>query len=816
MAVDGSPDNTFNGGSNIIISRAYPGYSVKYYAPGGEILISGNYFGTEIWKFKDLCACAQSTATITMSSTNTPVTPTVTPTITQTVSPTTSSTPTNISTPCTNFILAWGTLGTGQGQFNQPFGTAINSSGNVYVVDHVNSRVQEFDSNGAYITQWGSYGNGNGQFESLEGGIAIDGYGNVFVADSGNNRIQEFTSAGIYINQYGNGLLNFPQGIAIDGIGNMYICDTWNNRVVALDSSGNQIHSWGGYGISFNGLQGIALDAAGNVYVTDTQNNRIQEFSPIGTFIRQWGIQGNGNGQFQLPGYIAVDNYGVVYVTDEGGNRIQEFSPLGDYIGQWGNAGSGNGQFSTPVCIAVDNKGYIYVDDMQNNRIEKFGCPAATPTATPTNTPGLCLHLDSSFNTLGSTPGIVTYQGAAGVIGDYGYGLVKDNLGNVIVAGMGVNTKYNYDAVLWNFSNTGILNSLFNPSGTTPGIAVFDNLATGAGDDAAYKVTYDNAGRIIVVGHSHNANWHYNLAVWRYLSNGTLDAGFNSPYGFVTHDNAAGGSGDDNGRDVVIGPNNTIFVVGGSTTSNGTTDMAIWSYDNTGSLNLGFNGTGILTNNSAAGGNSADVGNGIAIDSSLNTIYATGSSVNVNGQIDMVIWRYSVNGTGGPFVLYNNGSQNGFDVGYDVKMDNNNKIVVVGYDYTANGYNMVIWRYNQSGTLDATFNGSGIAMDGSNISFGYALAIDQCNRIYVTGTRNDLVAVWRYTQNGNLDLTFDGGTGTPGYITSNLGFAAVGYDITIGNSGELYVAGSGRGSNNYSDMFLLKYLNFCDTGCSSY
>jgi hypothetical protein len=89
------------------------------------------------------------------------------------------------------FITKWGNSTDGDGQFSNPQGVAIDSSGNVYVADTWNNRIQKFDSSGGFITKWGGSGTGNGQFRDPRG-VAIDSSGNVYVADSGNNRIQKF------------------------------------------------------------------------------------------------------------------------------------------------------------------------------------------------------------------------------------------------------------------------------------------------------------------------------------------------------------------------------------------------------------------------------------------------------------------------------------------------------------------------------------------------------------------------------------------------------------------------------------------------
>ena len=57
----------------------------------------------------------------------------------------------------------------------------------------INNRIQKFDSSGNFITKWGSNGSGDGQFNGPQG-VAVDGSGNVYVVDAYNHRIQKFTS----------------------------------------------------------------------------------------------------------------------------------------------------------------------------------------------------------------------------------------------------------------------------------------------------------------------------------------------------------------------------------------------------------------------------------------------------------------------------------------------------------------------------------------------------------------------------------------------------------------------------------------------
>ena len=88
--------------------------------------------------------------------------------------------------------------GDGDGQFDLPFAVDVDGEGNVFVADAGHDRIQKFAPNAQdfpdqydFVTAWGSSGTGDGQFdEPLDVAVAADG--SVFVVDFRNFRIPKF------------------------------------------------------------------------------------------------------------------------------------------------------------------------------------------------------------------------------------------------------------------------------------------------------------------------------------------------------------------------------------------------------------------------------------------------------------------------------------------------------------------------------------------------------------------------------------------------------------------------------------------------
>ena len=96
-----------------------------------------------------------------------------------------------------------------------------------------NNRIAVFDRNGNWATGWGQTGSGPGQFNRIRG-IASDASGNIYVADAGNNRIQVFDGKGTFKSQVTS--IGSPQAICISGGPTQYLFSSNSNDPETMDN----------------------------------------------------------------------------------------------------------------------------------------------------------------------------------------------------------------------------------------------------------------------------------------------------------------------------------------------------------------------------------------------------------------------------------------------------------------------------------------------------------------------------------------------------------------------------------------------------
>jgi sugar lactone lactonase YvrE len=264
-----------------------------------------------------------------------------------------------------------GARGLGPGQLLEPEGIAVDSHGDVWVMDTKNNRVEEFNEKGEYITQFGSQGTSPGQFEYPRG-IAVDSKGDIWVADFENERIEEFTETGEEIDQFPILPFGAPEGIVVDSNGDVWV--TLITGVVQEYSEGGAlIREFGLRGSGEGQLEGfndeLALAANGDVWVVDRGNGRLEEFGPDGEYIRAVGSEGSGDGQFGEPQGIAINAEGEILVTDAINHRVEEFSGEGAYLGQFSLRAAGASEDTQALTVAP-NGDILVLDDVNGDVLE--------------------------------------------------------------------------------------------------------------------------------------------------------------------------------------------------------------------------------------------------------------------------------------------------------------------------------------------------------------------------------------------------------------------------------------------------------------
>jgi tripartite motif-containing protein 71 len=259
-----------------------------------------------------------------------------------------------------------------QGGFNQQNGIGLDSSGNLYVIDTFEQRVQKFDTTKtcgsagncpAWELQWGS---------RAPNAPKSQGFG-------------------------------YPRTLTVGDDGRIWVGDN-NNDVLAFNPDGSFVHRYGsqgkGSGQFSGGVQGIDVEG-GKIYATDVGGCRLQVFdeaklltadsianAPAGTLLESVGTCGTAANQMKVPRGVAVSSNGTTaYVVDTGANRISIWN-LSNNTATTAKPNCGGTLLSQPWGITWDPaRTWLYIGDVGNKRIVRWdpvsgSCQVVATTAT--------------------------------------------------------------------------------------------------------------------------------------------------------------------------------------------------------------------------------------------------------------------------------------------------------------------------------------------------------------------------------------------------------------------------------------------------
>jgi uncharacterized delta-60 repeat protein len=261
----------------------------------------------------------------------------------------------------------------------------------------------------------------------------------------------------------------------------------------------------------------------------------------------------------------------------------------------------------------------------------------------------------------------------------------------------------------------------------------------------------------------------------------------------------------DEGRAISVQTDGKI-IVAGITFINSGYDFALARYNTDGTLDNSFDEDGKVVSPISAGN---DIINAVVIQTDGKIVVVGETYANSSLDHDFLIARYNDNGTldnsfnGTGFVITSFGLKN--DWAAAVALQTDGKIVVAGHTNTGTYYDFALARYNTDGTLDNSFDGDGkltTDFNGSNDEIN-ALCIQGDGKIVAAGyctVQGWDFALARYNSDGSLDTSFDG----DGKAITPIGTDDVAKALSLQSDGKIVAGGRTHNGAN-SDFALVRY-----------
>ncbi len=286
-------------------------------------------------------------------------------------------------------------MGSNLDQFNFSTGVFVDTSGNIYIADKKNHRIQKWPegaSTGITVAGGNGAGSAANQF-SNPSNVYVDLSGNIYVADTENSRIQKWapgaTSGTTVAGGNGDGdasnQLYLTNGFFVESNGNIYVADGLNSRIqkwVPGATEGVTVAGGNGSGSAANQLNNAAdvfVDLNGNIFIADASNRRIQKWAPEaleGVTVVSSPVDGTDSAYIQ---HIYGTYGGIIYFMYDWNAlkvKIRKWLPgtsssITKEVSENGYGSEANELLGTSNFF-LDESGNIYVSDAGNHRIQKI------------------------------------------------------------------------------------------------------------------------------------------------------------------------------------------------------------------------------------------------------------------------------------------------------------------------------------------------------------------------------------------------------------------------------------------------------------
>lgn len=193
--------------------------------------------------------------------------------------------------------------------------------------------------------------------------IAVNSRGEIYLVNRGDPVVQVFDCVGRWLAEWRTPVLSHGHGIHIDRHDGVWIVDSDRHCVHAFDAVGEHRLTlgrpdWPTYGAPFNHPTDVAVARNGDIYVSDGYgNSHVHRFSAAGEHLATWGGSGSGPREFSNPHSLCITRDDVLLVVDRENDRVQRYSPQGELLGTFC-------ELHKPTEICEDRDGVIHVTDL--------------------------------------------------------------------------------------------------------------------------------------------------------------------------------------------------------------------------------------------------------------------------------------------------------------------------------------------------------------------------------------------------------------------------------------------------------------------